>query len=382
MTSAFAIFAALLCTTLVGLNLASMALAARRWLRPRRPWNGAAQPGVSIVRPLCGLEAFSAETLAATFAIDWPEYEIIFCVQRGQDPIIPLVEAAIACHPHVRARLMVGDDPISGNPKLNNCVKGWNAAAFDYIVLADSNALTPPDYLVRMMREFRDDTGLVVSMPLGVRADGFFAEVECAVLNTYQARWQYAAEAVGMGFAQGKNMLWKRDVLERAGGIGALAAEIAEDAASTKVVRAQGLKIRLVDMPFEQPLGARSWRAVWSRHSRWARLRRVTFPMQFAPEIVTGALPPVMAGAYVAKYMDCNGWLAALAVAAILYGAEALLALVAGFPFNWRSLFVFALRDLCLPVMWLDAWLFDDFTWHGHAMTVRDSAEQPAEDTA
>ncbi len=171
-------------------------------------------------------------------------------------------EQVIAEHSDRHAVLLVGDDPISSNPKLNNCVKGWNAARHDYVVLADSNALTPPDYIARLIREFRDDTGLVVSMPLGTRPLGFFADVECAILNTYQARWQYAAEAVGMGFAQGKNMMWRREVLERAGGIGALAAEIAEDAASTKVVRAQGLNVRLVDRPFEQPLGARKPREV------------------------------------------------------------------------------------------------------------------------
>ena len=60
--------------------------------------------------------------------------------------------------------------------------------------------------------------------------------------------------------------MWRREVLDRAGGIRALACEIAEDAASTKVIRAQNMNIRLVDMPFEQPLGDRSAREVYSRH--------------------------------------------------------------------------------------------------------------------
>ncbi len=30
------------------------------------------------------------------------------------------------------------------------------------------------------------------------------------------------------------------------------------------------------------------------------------------------------------------------------------------------------LRDLCLPIVWLDAWLFDDFTWRGQRISVRD----------
>ncbi len=372
-----AIFAGAIGLTLVLLNVASMALAGRRWTRARTP-RPAERPLVSIVRPLRGLETFSAETLLSTFEIDWPEYEAIFCVQRANDPIIPLVEAAIAAHPHVPAKLLVGDDPICPNPKLNNCVKGWLAARADWIVLADSNVLMPPDYLDRLMSAMRDDCGLAVSMPLGVRPSGFFAEVECAILNTFQARWQYASEAVGNGFAQGKNMLWWRETLDRAGGIGALAAEIAEDAASTKIVRAQGLKVRLVDVPFEQPLGQRTAHAVWSRHARWARLRRVTFPAQFAPEIFTGAVAPVMAGAYAAKYLGFGAFETAIAIAGLLYGAETLLAAAAGFHLTWRTPLAMIVRDLALPVQYLDAWLFDDFTWHGHQMTVREAAEEAA----
>ena len=56
-------------------------------------------------------------------------------------------------------------------------------------------------------------------------------------------------------------MLWRTRVLDEHGGIEALGAEIAEDAAATKLVRRQGLKVRLVDNPFEQPLGRRTLRA-------------------------------------------------------------------------------------------------------------------------
>ena len=59
-----------------------------------------------------------------------------------------------------------------------------------------------------------------------------------------------------------------------AGGVRALAAELAEDAASTKIVRAAGLRVRLVDNPFQQPLGRRTLKEVWRRQTRWARLRR------------------------------------------------------------------------------------------------------------
>ena len=94
----------------------------------------------------------------------------------------------------------------------------------------------------------------------------------------FKRRWQYVADALGIGFAQGKTMLWRRDILENRGGIRALGSELAEDAAATKVIRSRGLRVRLVDTPFEQPLGRRSLREVWSRQVRWARLRRSDLP--------------------------------------------------------------------------------------------------------
>jgi len=123
----------------------------------------------------------------------------------------------------------------------------------------------PPDYMERLLASWRADTGLVASPPIGSQPHSVWAELECAFLNTYQARWQYIADAFGFGFAQGKTMLWRRADLDRAGGIEVLAREVAEDAAATKVVRDAGRKVQLVDRPFPQPLGYRSAAEVWHR---------------------------------------------------------------------------------------------------------------------
>jgi ceramide glucosyltransferase len=104
---------------------------------------------------------------------------------------------------------------------------------------------------------------------LGLAARQSLGELECAFLNTFEARWQYCAEAFGMGFAQGKSMLWRRQVMDKGAG-SALGTEIAEDAASTKLVRGSGLDVNLVDSPFEQPLGFRGFRDIWLRQLRWA----------------------------------------------------------------------------------------------------------------
>ena len=189
---------------------------------------------------------------------------------------------------------------MNNNPKLNNVLKGWWAAKYDWIVLADSNVLMPRDYLERLFASWCADTGLVASPPIGSQPEGLWAELECAFLNTYQARWQFIADAFGFGFAQGKTMLWRRADLERAGGIETLAKEVAEDAAATKIVRGAGLKVRLVDRPFAQPLGYRTAAEVWHRQVRWARLRRASFFAYFLPEAVSGGVLPMIAFAVVA----------------------------------------------------------------------------------
>ncbi|WP_439496994.1 glycosyltransferase [Bosea sp. (in: a-proteobacteria)] len=372
LAAAAGLFAALV----VAANLLCLAVACLR-LRERAP-NSALlrqQPAITIVRPLRGIEAFSRETLTSGLMLDYPRYETIFCVADGDDPIVPLVEELIGRFGPERVRLIVGDVAVSANPKLNNCVKGWNAAQTEWVILADSNVLMPKDYIQRLLASWRSDTGLVCSTPAGSRPQGFWAELECAFLNTFQARWQYAGEALGFGFAQGKSMLWNKPFLDANGGIGALAAEIAEDAAATKLVRGAGKHVHLVGQPFEQPLGERSFHDVVQRQFRWARLRRVTFLPFFAPEILSGPLLPALLAVGAATAYGVSGWAALCAVMLPWYAGEMLLARSTGWYLSWRMPFAFLVRDVVFPGIWAYAFVAGDVTWRGNDMKIRTDGE-------
>ena len=352
-------------------TFASIALAFRRLTRRARP--GIAPMPVSIVRPVSGLEPFSRLTLGSGFRLDHPDYELLFCAHNAKDPVVPVVRALMAEHPHVTARLLIGDEGRSANPKLDNCLKGWAAARHDWIVLADSNVEMPPDYLQRLFAAWRPNSGLVCSMPLGTRPDGFWAEVECAFLNGFQARWQYAAEAAGSGYAQGKSMLWNRRFLDNRGSLIALGQEAAEDAAATKLVREAGTQVHLVDRPFPQPIGRRSWGDVWRRQARWARLRRVTFPALYLLECFTSPLVATAGLAIVAP----TPWFG-LAALALCYGAEIGLVRRLGWQAGARILPAMLMRDLALPAIWLAGFVGREVQWHGRTVPVARAAKSAA----
>ena len=348
---------------LLTIQLATVALAWSALVRPPPANARRDRPGISVVRPVCGLEHLLEQTLTTTFQADYPEYEIIFCVADPTDAAIPLVQRLISAHPDIPARLLIGDDKISGNPKLNNCVKGWRGARHDLILLSDSNVLLPPDTLNRLMAEWTPGTGLVSSPPIGIEPQGFWARLECAFLNSFQARFQMASARLGHGFAQGKMLLWEKSVLEQAGGIAVLGREMAEDVASTKVVRATGLHVRLPGRFFAQPIGPRRFDAVWRRQVRWARVRRLGFPALFLPELLAGAAFPVlfllMAG--------LTPWIAPLLL--LWYGAEYLLARSGNWPHGPADIVAWIVRDALLPALWLVCWTSSGFEWRGNVMT-------------
>jgi ceramide glucosyltransferase len=369
--------AATFCIAVALIQVASLMIAIVRLRRTASEPLSKQYPPVSLVRPLCGIDNYAADTLRSTFDLDYPHYEILFCVASGGDAVLPLVRSLIAENPGARAKLLIGDERVSPNPKLNNVLKGWRAAEHVWIIIADSNVLMPRDYIERLFASWRPDTGLVASPPIGCRPHGFWAEIECAFLNTYQARWQYLVDSFGFGFAQGKTMLWRRADLDRAGGIEALAKEVAEDAAATKIVRDAGRKVRLIDRPLAQPLGRRSAAEVWNRQLRWARLRRASFLFYFLPEILSGGVLPMITVAILANAFSLPLVPSVATFGAFWYGAEMALAAAAG----WHTPVLYPLyglvRDLLLPALFVGALRGNDFVWRGNEMQVERMRMQP-----
>jgi ceramide glucosyltransferase len=341
-------------------HLLSVALFLRRLRAPRRGQGPIGRPPVTLLRPVCGRDDHDETTLASSLAQDYPDHEVIFCVAQADDPVLPLLRQLIAGSP-VPARLLVARADVTGNPKLDNLLKGWETTRRDWVCMTDSNLLLPPDYLSAIVDSWGPGTGLVSAPPCGILPDGWAARLECAFLNSNQARLQYLADSFGLGFAQGKTLFFNKPLLDAHGGPVVLGRTLAEDVAATQVTRALGAWVSLAPLPFPQPIGRRSLGQVLARQLRWSRVLRDGFPLLFGLEPLNGALLPAIAAVAATAAADLTP-VAALAYLALWYGAETLMMR------RWRDVAVLPVRDLLLPALWIATFRRRGFVWRGNAM--------------
>ena len=65
-------------------------------------------PGVSILRPLKGLDTHLFENLESSFKQEYPNFEILLSVADEQDKALPIVYELLAKYPNVNARVIIG----------------------------------------------------------------------------------------------------------------------------------------------------------------------------------------------------------------------------------------------------------------------------------
>ncbi len=253
--------------------------------------------GVTILKPLRGLDEGISENLESFFRLDYPKYEILFTVASADDPVCEVVRKHMIRYPGVKARLILGAVEAGLNPKVNNLIRSYEQAAYDSIVISDSNCRVTGDYLERLVSHFAEDVGMMTSIVAGFSPRGLGGLLEATFLNTFFARALTVASAIGQPCVMGKSMMFRRSVLDQVGGIRGLGEYLAEDYQAGEKIRQLGLRVLVLSEPIHQFIGNYSFGAFWSRHVRWGRLRKVQAPFLFLMELWVGCLVSGVLGA-------------------------------------------------------------------------------------
>ena len=246
--------------------------------RPARP------EGISILKPLKGFDRDTEANLESFFHLNYPEYELLFSVADARDPVIKIVERLRRRFPHVKAALFVKDSYVGPNPKINNLLVPYAAARYSSVLISDSNIRVPRDYLLALAADFEGRT-MICSVVSGIQAESFAGKLEEIFLSTFYSRPGVTSAAIGHPYMTGKSLLFRRDYLDRMGGLEILRNHLAEDMVIGEKFREQGLPTALARVPVTQVIGAPTLSQFWARHVRWGLIRKAHAPLAFVLEI-------------------------------------------------------------------------------------------------
>ncbi|XP_029470444.1 ceramide glucosyltransferase isoform X2 [Rhinatrema bivittatum] len=229
--------------------------------------------GVSLLKPLKGVDPNLINNLETFFELDYPKFEVLLCVQDHDDPAIDVCKKLLGKYPNVDARLFIGGKKVGINPKINNLMPGYEVAKYDLIWICDSGIRVKSDTLTDMANQMTDKVGLVHGLPYVADRQGFAATLEQVYFGTSHPRSYISANVTGVKCVTGMSCLMRKDVLDQAGGLIAFAQYIAEDYFMAKAIADRGWKFAMATQVAMQNSGSYSISQFQSRMIRWAKLR-------------------------------------------------------------------------------------------------------------
>ena len=343
--------------------------AARKWIAYRgalpsepRPSGSGPGPGVSILKPLAGLDEGLESNLRTFFTQDFPHFEILFAVRTPQDPAIAVVERLRTEFPQVPSQLIFTGEPPYPNAKVYSLDKMMVAAAHDLLVMSDSDIRVDRTMLSKVAAEFAADPKLgVATCPYrAIAGASIWSQLEAVGMNTEFFGGVLVARMLeGMKFAVGPTIIARKRALQAIGGFDRLKDYLAEDFVMGQFASEAGWGVILSSYVVEHRIGSETWSKNAAHRIRWARSTRRSRPAGYLGQLFTNPVPIALALAVVAPE-----WWPQLIVTAALRAMAAWVVArqVLGTRVRWGLLIP---QDLLSFVFWVAGFFGNSIEWRG-----------------
>lgn len=343
---------------------------ARRFFRDTPPPNADFTPPASILKPVRGLDPDAYENFASFCRLDYPDYEILFCVADEADSAIPIIEKLKADFPLRQIRLLVGVEFFGANAKVNKLVRLAREARHDLLVMSDSDIVVAPNYLRAVVAPFRDArVGGVTCMYLGITAPQIWPEMEAiGATSDFFAAVIVAREIHGVDFGLGATIATTKKHLAEIGGFESFADYLADDYELGHRIAAKGHCVELLPHTVHTHYPVETFSDFFAHQLRWSLAFRASRPDGYFAMLFMQGLPwaaaaaiyacatgnPLLAVSYVAVYLALRY---ALAWEFGLRGFKD--------PLVRRKWWLVPLRDAAWLVVWCAGLFQNRLRWRG-----------------
>jgi ceramide glucosyltransferase len=267
-------------------------VAARRFPLHRRVTDLSFAPAITLLKPLKGCDATTAESLQSWFNQNYAgPAQILFGVADASDPVCTIVRELIEKNPGRDAQAVVCAESPGANGKVSTLVQLVRLAKHELILVSDADVRVPPDFLANVVAPLRDpQTGLVNCFYR--LANPATTAMRCEAVAINADFWSQVLQSTNLkppDFALGAAMLTRRKLLEEIGGFAALVNCLADDYQLGHRIAQRGHRIALCPVVVECWDAPMNWCDVWKHQLRWARTIRVCQPVPYFFSILSNA---------------------------------------------------------------------------------------------
>jgi ceramide glucosyltransferase len=333
--------------------------------------DGLSLPGVSVLKPLHGLEPHLERNLESFFLQEYREFELIFGARTSRDPALEVVERLQRKHPQVKSRIVLSGEPEYPNAKVFTLEKMLDCAQFSYLVITDSDVVVNKNCLREVVFPLLDkENGVVTCLYRGLPAGGFWSRLEALGMSVELPSGVLVANMLeGMKFALGPVMATRKDVLDSIGGIATLGQYCADDYVLGNRAHLGGKRVVLSKHIIGHVAMNTSARRSLEHQVRWMRSTRFSRTAGHIGTGLTYAMPFGLLG-LAAGILGHHFQLgAALFDWAFLNRMTQSIAIGWGVVEDSQSLslsWLYPVRDLLGFVVWCASFLGRDIVWRNH----------------
>lgn len=273
-------------------------------------------PRASILKPIRGIDPEAYENFASLCRQDYPEYEILFCVNERDDPVLSIVEQLQRDFPERPIRVLYGTQSTAANDKVAKLARLVSEAQNEILVMGDSDVRVQPDYLRSVIAPLANpNVGAVTCFYMPVECSTFAQNLQATgMVSDFYAGVVVAWQLDGVKFALGPTIATRRANLAEFGGLQAIQDRPGDDLLVGRFIADRGHEVVLLPHMVWKLAGYQSVGDLMDKRLRWMVVMRHMRPWGHVGLVFTQGLPwsliaiaihpsPEMAGAYLGTYL-------------------------------------------------------------------------------